>query len=109
MLERNISFGGSVKKTLLALGFALLSVFCRNANAAGPELVEVVNVAPVQAYTCSKKTPTCFVSTKYLVTFKRSNGMSDSIVTESYVTAKKLVVNFCPGLQGQLERPCSTM
>jgi hypothetical protein len=96
---------------LVFMSFLLWSF---NALALGPEVVEVVNVASVQVssedklkcYSSSIKRPECFQGVRYKVVFKRKNGMSDSVVLPAYFTGKKMVVHFCPGRPGEVEKPC---
>lgn len=75
-----------INMSLLAVGEAL---------GAGPETVEVVNVSTLVGQ-----------SGKYLVTFKRQNGLSGEIVLQSRTTAKFLVIQFCPDYTGRPEKPC---
>jgi hypothetical protein len=48
----------------------------------------------------------CWESLAYLVTYKRRVGGGGEIVRKSYPVAKTMQLYFCPGPQGQPERPC---
>lgn len=76
-------------------------------KAAGPELVEVISIRHIVELVCPATViGPCTNVPKYAVTFRRNNGTSGDIVLTSWTTAKELLINFCPGKQGQLEKPC---
>lgn len=100
-------------KGILGLGAITLSLFflgSAKALGAGPELVEVISVTPITEVVCPF-TPiggSCTPVMRYHTVFKRTNGTSGEVSLTSWTTARKLLINFCPTKQGQLEKPCPT-
>lgn len=87
----------------------LALLFSGTCKAAGPEVVEVINVQNqyvLQCPTAERKEGLCNKVLKYKTTFKRNNGTSGSVMLSSRTTAKHLLISFCPSQQGQLEEPC---
>lgn len=50
--------------------------------------------------------PSCQEVPRYKVTYKRVDGSTGILIRPDRTTAKSMMINFCPGKQGQLERPC---
>lgn len=48
----------------------------------------------------------CWNSLVYIVTYKRYGGGGGEVMMKSYPVAKRTRLYFCPGAQGQPERPC---
>lgn len=87
----------------------LTGLFSAASMAAGPEVVEVINVQNQYVADCPTSAPqgvSCNRVLKYKTTFKRKNGTSGSVLLSSRTTSKYLVISFCPAQQGQLEEPC---
>lgn len=48
----------------------------------------------------------CWNALIYIVTYKRYGGGGGEVVMKSYPVARRTRLYFCPGAQGQPERPC---
>lgn len=49
----------------------------------------------------------CMEQPGYAVNFKRiRDGLQGTVIMKSYPTGRNVMINFCPGPQGELDRPC---